>query len=257
MSFSQKVKDELCRIPTEDQDAAFAELFALIATSGNISLSSNGMALKVHFEYLPVAKRTYQLLNRFLGIDSEIDVIENKMKKKNSYMLVIFGNSTVLELLQKIGFPQKSTLFLSLTPPTKILGRPHLRSAFLRGLFLGCGTISNPQKNYHMEFVLSSKDFATRVLNILKNIKIFAKIVTRKSNSVVYLKSGDDIANILAVIGAHSSVLDLENIRVLKDMRNNVNRAVNCETANINKTVNAAFRQMQSIQIIDKKNRYR
>jgi DNA-binding protein WhiA len=142
---------------------------------------------------------------------------------------------------------------LSHTPPGRILSRPQLAAAFLRGLFLGCGTLSDPKKNYHMEFVLSSKDFADRLLNILNNQKIFAKIVFRKSNYVVYLKSGDDIANLLTVIGAHSSVLDLENIRILKEMRNNVNRAVNCETANINKTVNAAVRQLKMIQLIDKK----
>ena len=118
---------------------------------------------------------------------------------------------------------------------------------------MGCGTISNPKKNYHMEFVFSSKDFAICILNILKSQKIFAKIVSRKSNYVVYLKSGDDISNLLTFVGAYSSVLDLENTRVLKEMRNNVNRAVNCETANINKTVNAALRQLKMIQLIDKK----
>lgn len=253
MSFSLKVKDELCHIQIKDAEEAFPELFGLISSAGNVTLSSAGMALKLHFEYLPVAKRTYQLLSRFLKIDSEIDVLENKMKKKNTYALVIYGNDVVLDLLKTLGFPPKATLFLSHTPPEKILATPPLRAAFLRGLFLGCGTISNPKKNYHLEFVLSSKDFAVCILNILNSQKIFAKIVTRKSNYVVYLKCGDVIANLLAVIGAHSSVLDLENIRILKEMRNNVNRAVNCETANINKTVTAAVRQLQTIQLIDKK----
>jgi hypothetical protein len=253
MSFSLKVKDELCHIHTEDTPSAYAELFALIASAGNITLSSSGMALKLHFEYLPVAKRAYQLLNKFLAIDSEIDILENKMRKKHSYILVISGSDDALALLERLGFPPKTTLFLSHAPPAKILERPHLTASFLRGLFLGCGTISNPKKNYHLEFVLSSKDFATRILNILKNQKIFVKIVTRKSNYVVYLKSEDDIVNLLTLIGAHSSVLDFENIRILKEMRNNVNRAVNCETANINKTVNAAIKQLKMIQLIDKK----
>ncbi|MEI6100865.1 MAG: DNA-binding protein WhiA [Eubacteriales bacterium] len=251
MSFSSKIKDDLCHAQEETRKAAIAELFALISTAGNITLSAGGMALKIHFEYLPVAKRTYQLLNRYFAIDCEIDVTQNKMKKKNSYSLVIEGKETVLDLLCGLGFPEEKALFLFHTPPVSMIDRTANRTAFLRGLFLGCGTISNPQKNYHMEFVLSNKDFATCILNILKKLKIIAKIVTRKSNYVVYLKSGDDIANLLAAIGAHSAVLELENIRILKDMRNNVNRAVNCETANISKTVDAAVRQLKAIQLID------
>lgn len=253
MSFSSKAKDELCHISTKNGPAANAELFAIISTAGNITLSMNGMALKIHFEYMPVAKRTYQMLHKNHGIDCEIDVIENKMKKKNTYSLVIDGRETVMTLLAALGFPKEATLFLSHTPPAYIQEHTSLRAAFMRGLFLGCGTVSNPRKNYHMEFVLSSKDFATCILNILKNLKIIAKIVFRKSNYVVYLKSGDDIANLLVAIGAHSAVLELENIRVLKEMRNNVNRAVNCETANINKTVDASVRQLRAIQLIDNK----
>lgn len=253
MSFSSKAKDELCHIPAESGPAANAELFAIVSTAGNITISMGGMSLKIYFEYLPVAKRTYQLLHKNQGIDCEINVIENKMKKKNTYSLVIEGRDIVMSLLAALGFPKEATLFLSHTPPAAILEHAALRSAFLRGLFLGCGTVSNPKKNYHMEFVLSSKDFATCILNILKNLKIIAKIVFRKSNYVVYLKSGDDIANLLAAIGAHSAVLELENIRILKEMRNNVNRAVNCETANINKTVDAAVRQLRAIQLIDNK----
>jgi cell division protein WhiA len=253
MSFSSKVKDELCHAPEDSRPEAKAELFAIVSSVGNIALSSAGMALKIHFESLPVAKRTYQFLNKFFGIDCEIDVLENKMKKKHSYSLVIEGRERVLKLLLGLGFPEETALFLFHTPPASLVKRPADRSAFLRGLFLSCGTISNPKKNYHMEFVISNKDFAYCILNILKNVKIIAKIVTRKSNYVVYLKSGDDIANLLAAIGAHSAILELENIRILKEMRNNVNRAVNCETANISKTVDAAVRQLKAIQFIDEK----
>ncbi len=253
MSFSSKVKDDLCHAQDEGGAAAAAELFAIVSSAGNITLSSAGMALKIHFESLPAAKRTYQFLVKYFGVECEIDVIENKMKKKHSYSLVIKGRDMVLKLLTGLGFPEETALFLFHSPPPSMVDKPASRSAFLRGLFLGCGTISNPKKNYHMEFVISNKDFAYCILNIIKNFKIIAKIVTRKSNYVVYLKSGDDIANLLAAIGAHWAVLELENVRVLKEMRNNVNRAVNCETANINKTVDAAVRQLKAIQLIDEK----
>lgn len=252
MSFSSKVKDELCRI-SEDSRRTTAELFGMVSGAGNISLSAGGMALKIRSESLPAAKRTYQMLKQFFSIDSEICVIENKLKKKNAYELVVQGRETVLGLLHLLGFPTENALFLHHAPPNAMMEKTADRSAFLRGLFLGCGTMSNPKKNYHLEFVLGNKDFAYCILNILKRAKIIAKSVSRKEIYVVYLKSGDDIASLLAAVGAHSAVLELENIRVLKEMRNNVNRAVNCETANINKTVDAAVRQLRAIQTIEEK----
>ena len=121
----------------------------------------------------------------------------------------------------------------------------------MRGVFLACGSISNPQKIYHLEFVVNTEELASSLLNILNGYSLNAKIVQRKQLFVVYLKGVDHIITLLTLIGAHSSVLQLEDIRIIKDMRNNVNRQVNCETANLSKTVNAAYRQLENIRLIE------
>jgi len=136
-------------------------------------------------------------------------------------------------------------------PPEYMTKKDCCKAAMLRGAFLGGGSVSNPKRNYHLEFVHNSESIARLTKSLLAKFDIKAKFIRRKQNYVVYLNEGDGIAAVLAVTGAHTSILNLENVRVMKEMRNNVNRAVNCETANINKTVNAAMAQVNSIQIIE------
>ncbi|MGL5694944.1 MAG: DNA-binding protein WhiA, partial [Peptostreptococcaceae bacterium] len=122
--------------------------------------------------------------------------------------------------------------------------------AFLRGAFLGGGSISDPEKNYHMEFVTNNEDFANSLKDLINSLGFNSKIVSRKNNYVVYLKESEQISDLLSIIGAHHALLSLQNTKILKEMRNNVNRIVNCETANLSKTVNAAVRQVENIRFI-------
>ena len=124
------------------------------------------------------------------------------------------------------------------------------KRAFLRGAFLASGYISDPEKTYHMEMVAKSENIAFILRDILNYYNLNAKTVKRKGSYIVYIKDGDHIADFLNIIGAHTALLKMENVRVWKDMRNNVNRAVNCETANIGKTVNASLRQIENIEYI-------
>jgi DNA-binding protein WhiA len=124
------------------------------------------------------------------------------------------------------------------------------RRAFLRGAFLGAGSISDPKKGYHMEFVCSGKDKAEQLKSVIQGFDIEAKIVVRKKYYVVYLKEGAGIVDLLNVMEAHVALMDLENLRIIKEMRNSINRRVNCETANISKTVNAAARQIEEIEYL-------
>ena len=131
-----------------------------------------------------------------------------------------------------------------------IIQRSCCKRAFIRGAFLAAGSISDPNKFYHFEIACASLDKATQIQAILKTFEIEAKIVTRKRYFVVYVKEGSQIVDILNVMEAPISLMDLENVRILKEMRNKVNRTVNCETANINKTVNAAVKQAEDIKYI-------
>lgn len=121
---------------------------------------------------------------------------------------------------------------------------------FLREAFLEIGSMSNPEKGYHLEFVCENKSQADEIVNVIRLFEIEAKTVQRKRYTIVYLKESEDIVNLLNVMGAHKCLMNLENLRILKDMRNSINRRVNCETANISKTVSAANKQIEDIQYI-------
>ena len=124
------------------------------------------------------------------------------------------------------------------------------RRAFLRGVFLASGSISDPYKSYHFEVVCATEDKAKQLQYIMNSLHMSAKIVLRKKSYVVYLKEADQISDMLNIMEAHVALMEFENIRILKDMRNTVNRKVNCETANINKTVSAAVKQLEDIVYI-------
>lgn len=126
------------------------------------------------------------------------------------------------------------------------------KRAFIRGAFLASGSISDPRKSYHFEVVCQDEKKAKQLQEIIRSFQVDAKIVLRKKSYVVYVKEGAQIVDMLAVMEANVALMDLENIRILKEMRNSVNRKVNCETANINKTVNAAVKQMEDIKLIQR-----
>lgn len=125
------------------------------------------------------------------------------------------------------------------------------KRTFLRGAFLGGGSISRPASDYHLEMVTGNEDFAQTIIKVMQSFSLKAKLTDRKNEYIVYLKDGESIINFLSVIGAHNAMMELENVRIVKEMRNNVNRAVNCETANLNKVVKAAVRQVSCINYID------
>ncbi len=128
--------------------------------------------------------------------------------------------------------------------------------AIVRGSFMGSGSVSNPTSKYHLEIVFQKEENAEIIKEIIQKYNISSKILKREKNYIIYIKDGQDIANFLAFIGANSSVLKFEDIRVIREVRNKVNRIVNCETANLNKVINAAVRQVEDIKLIKKKHKF-
>ena len=132
----------------------------------------------------------------------------------------------------------------------RLLRQNCCRRAFIRGAFLAAGSVSAPERSYHFEIVCSSEAKAQQLQALLGSCEIDARIVLRKRHYVVYVKEGSQIVELLGLMGAHVSLMQLENVRIVKEMRNSVNRKVNCETANLNKTVSAAVRQVEDIRYI-------
>lgn len=251
MSFSSKTKNELTRMIGEDKCCQIAELSALIKVSGTLSLSGyKRIDLTIVTENPAIARRVFSLLKKVFAINSEIHVKQNKNLKKTNTYLIQIPDATVL--LEQLGILETEESLFGIRDGVSeaIVKKECCKRAYLRGAFLGGGSLSDPEKGYHAELVTHQLAFAEALVGLLANYDLVGKIIERKNQYVVYLKEGDQIVDLLNVIGAHSTLLEFENIRIIKQMRNDVNRLVNCETANMNKTVDASYRQVEDIKYI-------
>jgi cell division protein WhiA len=256
MSFSAKVKGEICRNTEFGMDEAIAELAAIMKVSGTLSFVSNRqLSFRITTENPAIARLIFKILKEYFEIHTRLMVKKsNSLKKHNIYMVVISEEMGVRALLHKTGVLMEESGVFSLHYGIKkeIIQSDESKRAYIRGAFIGGGSISNPEKTYHLEFVTHNFDYAESLSKLVNSYGLSSKVIQRKSSFIVYLKEGEQIIDLLNIIGAHSSLLELENIRIMKEMRNNVNRLVNCETANLSKTVNAAVRQVESIKLIQR-----
>lgn len=253
MSFSLKVKNEICRYTDLNKKEAIAELSGIMKASGTLGLGANkAMSFKVITENPAIARLIFKLLKEHFNIHTKLLVKRsNSLKKNNVYVVMITEDMNVKELLLEVGvLTNEDFLGLDYSIPKRLISEESDKRAYIRGAFLGGGSISNPEKTYHLEFVTHNLDYANELSNLINSYGLSSKVIQRKSSYVIYIKEGEQIVDLLNIIGAHSSLLELENIRIMKEMRNNVNRLVNCETANLSKTVNAAVRQVESIKMI-------
>lgn len=251
MSFSSTTKNELCQIRGEDRCCQIAELSALIKVSGSIGYSrGKGLSLTLTTENPAIARRIFSAFKRVFGLSAEILIKQNRMlKKANTYLIVVQGAEEILTALKIIDHREGYFHFED-GIPEGISQKECCLRAYLRGAFLGGGSLSDPEKGYHLEFVTNDETYAEALSQLMERYDMTPKIILRKNHWVVYLKEGDQIVDFLNVVGAHTILLEFENIRIVKQMRNDVNRLVNCETANLNKTVDASYRQIEDIEFI-------
>ncbi len=255
MSFSAKVKGEICRHTGLTQEEALAELSAIMKVSGTISFGGSSVNFRITTENPASARLVFTLLKEHFDIHSRLMVKKsNSLKKNNLYMVMITEEMGVKELIKKVGIlgEEEGLLSLDYSVNHSLLVNDDCKRAYIRGAFIGGGSISNPEKTYHLEFVTHNYEYSVELSKLINSFGLKSKVIQRKSSYIVYLKEGEQIIDLLNIIGAHSSLLELENIRIMKEMRNNVNRLVNCETANLSKTVNAAVRQVESIKTIQR-----
>lgn len=252
MSFSGKVKEELSRQISSARHCRIAETAALLSACGRIT--SDG-SLRLQTENAAVVRKGFTLLQKTFNIDTEIIVRESRqMKKGNVYFVEIKDTEKIQNILQgtKLSVSREDGEALC-SDNTLVTLQSYCKRAFIRGAFLASGSISDPEKGYHFEIVCSDQQKAEQLQELIRSFQIDAKIVLRKKSYVVYVKEGAQIVDILAVMEANVALMNLENIRILKEMRNSVNRKVNCETANINKTVSAAVKQIEDIRLIERR----
>ncbi|MDE6364221.1 MAG: DNA-binding protein WhiA [Lachnospiraceae bacterium] len=240
MSFSGEVKEELVKLENDARHCQIAELAVILVYAGAIRIDPSGAAcIELQSDAPYVASRCRMLFARVFRAALPA------MPNGSSLSLSKNDSSVIQRTLEAIKYKEGDKLVHPLVIKSLCCKR-----AFLRGAFLSIGSISNPEKGYHLEFVCGDARQAEQLVETLMFYEIRAKIVVRKKYHVVYIKESEEIVELLNVIGAHISLMNLENLRILKDMRNAVNRRVNCETANITKTVNAASKQIDDIQYI-------
>lgn len=257
MSFSSQVKDELSRQVSKARHCQIAEIAAIISLCGKVQISvEDEYRIQMFTENVAIARKYFTLLKKTFNINTEISIRKNNYLNKNrTYILTVKNHEdsiTILQATKLIGEKSEIREEMSLIN-NLIIQNACCRRSFIRGAFLATGSISDPEKFYHFEIVCTTMEKAVQLQEIINSFQMDAKIVQRKKYFVVYLKEGAQIVDILNVMEAHIALMELENVRILKEMRNTVNRKVNCETANINKTVNAAVKQIEDIRLLEEK----
>ena len=240
MSFSSEVKQELLKQYSKARHCQLAELAAIVAMEGHID--ENG-SLYIYTDNSAVVEKYTMLIKKLFQLDVT-RALTKEVTEKILTALKLTENLAIASLLES-EYSLQGVAVNGL-----LLQNICCKRAFLRGVFLASGSISDPRKSYHFEIVCHTKAQAEQIKEILEFFEGEPKIVRRNQRYVLYLKEGSQIVDSLNVMEAYVSLMNLENIRIEKEMRNSINRQVNCETANINKTVTAAVRQIQDIELI-------
>lgn len=250
LTFSGEVKEELSRHHAEKEHCNLAEIAAIISMCGKISIDSRERySIKMRTENVSVARKYFTLLRKTFNIDTETLVSMNKKKDHITYTVIVKRHEDAMRVLKEIKLIDNDG---EISEEFSIIRRPCCKRAYLRGAFLAVGSISNPEKSYHIELVCASRRKANELRMLINGFRLDSKVILRKNSYVVYLKEGSQIVDLLNIMEAPISLMKMENVRILKEMRNSVNRKVNCETANINKTVSAAAKQADDIAFIQK-----
>jgi len=259
MSFSNKVKAELASELNSRIHCRTAEMAAIIGMCGDVSISQfDRYTIKIISENIFLVKKIYLLLKKTYNIIPEVALRSYGNKesvRKDSgrkYAIVIRDHNVCMRILKDTELIDRQMEIGEQFSDEKhsIIARACCKRAFLRGSFLATGYIRDPDKAYHLEIVCNSGKKSEQLVQILQTFEIEAKTVARKGYFVVYIKEGQEIVNVLNVIGAHVSLMEFENMRIVREMRGGLNRQNNCEVANINKTVVSSLRQREAIEYI-------
>lgn len=237
MSFSKDIKEELSKLNTlSNKENVKFELIGYL-------ISNNTSTIKERIRYS--TENEYNI-NRFNKILNTLK-IDYKIELQGKVYSIIFKKVNLNEIEYK-----ENKIQINIGNEIDIKKDELMLKSLARGCFLGGGSLNNPNNKYHLEILFSTLKNAKFVLEVLKKFGVGAKLFERKNSTSIYIKEAEEISKMLAFIGANKSVLNFEEIRVMRDTRNNINRLVNCETANLNKTINAAIEQIEQIEYLQK-----
>ena len=252
MSFSSEVKDEVAKIKVDDYKLILSELAGMTPMCGILNFKNNKIFMEYITENAPVARRLFTFLRRSFGFDVEVKNVRSTQLKKNVFIIYISQDESCRLLLDELKYIKGASVFMINYAPTDLIKTSNEKKAYIRGAFMGSGSITDPKKGYHLEFVSENESNAYFLRDTINEFGLKSKVIMRKEKYIIYIKDSEQISDFLSLIGAYNSVLNYENVRVIKEMRNNVNRIVNCETANLNKTVKSSYDQVEDIKLIER-----
>ncbi|RDI41060.1 DNA-binding protein WhiA [Falsibacillus pallidus] len=250
MSFASETKKELTNIEVKDC-CAKAELSALIRMNGSLSFSNRLLVLNIQTENAAIARRIYILIKKNYEVTVEL-LVRKKMRLKKNNVYIVRIKDGAKEILEDLKILGEGFSFVHDISPDLIKKKCCKRS-YLRGAFLAGGSVNNPEtSSYHLEIFSLYSEHNDSLSELMNSFGLNSKTLERKKGFITYLKEAEKITEFLNIVGAHNALLRFEDVRIVRDMRNSVNRLVNCETANLNKTIGAALRQVENIQFIDR-----
>ena len=251
MSFSQEIKEECSRQMPPARHCQLAELAAIISSCGSVSVRrQKRLFLILLSENQHLIRKADKLIRAAFRTVPECSVLMSGNQKTPSYLLAVTDSGQAARILKAVKYLTEGGVLRELSLPVNgvLLRSTCCRRAFLRGAFLASGSVSDPRKSYHLEFVCSDREKAEQIREAINSFDIDARVIRRKQNVITYVKESDGISDLFNVMEAHQGLMNMENIRILRGISGNVNRSVNCETANLNKTVSAAVDQIRSIE---------
>lgn len=249
MSFASETKKELTQVEAENH-CLKAEVSALIRMNGSLSFANKQLSLDVQTENAAIARRLYTIVKKLYPYTVEL-LVRKKMRLKKNNVYICRVRDGARELLTDLAIISDDFQFNHSISP-KLIEQGEQKRAYLRGAFLAGGSVNNPEtSSYHLEVYSLYKEHGEALMDLMNEFYLNAKTIERKKGFVTYLKEAEKISDFLNIVGAHQAMLKFEDVRIVRDMRNSVNRIVNCETANLNKTIGAALRQVENIRFIE------
>ncbi|MEE6451274.1 MULTISPECIES: DNA-binding protein WhiA [Bacillaceae] len=248
MSFASETKKELTTIEIKDC-CSKSELSSLIRMNGSLSIANRQFIVDVVTENAAIARRIYVLIKRVYDVDVEL-LVRKKMRLKKNNVYIVRIKEEAKHILNDLYITGEGFTFTN-EIAKELIAKKCCKRSYLRGAFLAGGSVNNPEtSSYHLEIFSLYKEHTEEICRLMNEFGLNAKTLERRKGYITYLKEAEKITEFLNVVGAHSALLRFEDIRIVRDMRNSVNRLVNCETANLNKTISAAFRQIENIRYI-------
>lgn len=257
MTFSNDINREVSKLKLSSKLETLLELSSILKTNASISIRNAFININFTTESEWVANRILKLLNYLYNYEAQLSVLENNNIMKNGLFNITIDN---FEIVNRIMADSGFDILGNYNTDINILYNRIISikekgvSSYLRGIFLGSGSMVDPNKNYHIEFVLTHDEDVKLLNMVLDYVEIESLYKERKDKKIVYIKNSEMIANFLSIIKANVAMLELENVKVEKDLRNNINRRMNFDLANLNKTIETSLEQITDIEFLESRN---